>query len=218
MDNKKAIVLLSGGLDSTTTLFWAINEGYDVSALIFDYGQRHVKEIESAKKIAILKNIPYQIVPLSFPWNKSSLVDKTKDIPVNENIGKEIPSTYVASRNIIFLSIASSFAENVGAQYIFIGANSVDYSGYPDCRPEFIDAMQHAINKGTKQSVEGKPFHIIAPLLKLSKAEIIKLGNKLDVPFEMTWSCYKGGDKPCGVCDSCKLRAQGFREVGIDEK
>ncbi len=208
---RKAVVLLSGGLDSATTLYWAINENYEVTALIFDYDQRHIKEIHCAENIAALCNIPYKIVKLDFSWKGSSLLSNSGEIPINRKIDESsIPSTYVPARNLIFLSIATSFAEVLGANVILIGANSIDYSGYPDCRPEFIDAFQMAIDKGTKQGLSKNRLKIEAPLLNLSKKEIILLGKKLNVPFEKTWSCYNGGEKPCGVCDSCLLRQKGF--------
>jgi 7-cyano-7-deazaguanine synthase len=210
MVKKKAVVLLSGGLDSAVTLYWAIKKGYKCSALIFDYNQRHKKEILSAKKIADICKVPYTVFNLNFPWKGSSLLDKNVKIPVNKKIGKNIPSTYVPSRNIIFLSIASSYADVFGAHNIFIGANSIDYSGYPDCRESFLKSMQKTLNVGTKI---GKNFRINAPLLHLTKKQIISLGAKLKVPFDITWSCYAGGKTPCGVCDSCKIRNEAFNSL-----
>jgi 7-cyano-7-deazaguanine synthase len=210
MINKKAIVLLSGGLDSAVTLYWALSKGYKCNALIFDYNQRHRKEIFSAKRIADICKIPYTIFNLKLPWKGSSLLDKTKKIPVHKKIGKNIPSTYVPSRNIVFLSIASSYADVLGANNIFIGANSVDYSGYPDCREGFLKSMQRTLNVGTKI---GRDFRIQAPLLHLTKKQIISLGAKLKVPFDITWSCYAGGKTPCGVCDSCKIRNEAFNSL-----
>ena len=206
---KKAVVLLSGGLDSTTTLYWAQAQGLECYGLIFNYGQKHLKEVNVAKNIAKLTKIEYKIVNLEFPWKGSALLDDEIEIPKNREIDAEIPVTYVPARNIIFLSIAASYAEVIGASSILIGANSVDYSGYPDCRPEFMRAMQNVIDLGTKV---GK-IKIETPLINLSKKDIILLGTKLGVPYEKTWSCYNGGDEPCGVCDSCVLRNKGFEEA-----
>jgi len=213
---KQAVVLLSGGLDSATTLFYAKALKYRVHALIFDYGQRHRKEIECAKRIAKALCCGYRIVRISFPWKGSALLDKTIPVPQKRNLDnkKEIPATYVPARNIIFLSFAASYAEAVGAQTIFIGANARDYSGYPDCRPEFFKAFARALHKGSKSGVSGKRIAIETPLVYKTKREIIKLGFKLKVPYELTWSCYQGGKTPCRMCDSCRLRAKGFKEIG----
>ncbi|MFC1546552.1 7-cyano-7-deazaguanine synthase QueC [bacterium] len=215
---KKAIVLFSGGLDSTTTLYWALDKGYDCTALIFNYKQRHKKEISCAKKIAVKCKVPYIVINVLLPEKGSSLIDKSQKIPVHKKIGRNIPATYVPSRNIIFLSIAGSYAEVYKADTIFIGANSIDYSGYPDCRPVFLKSMEKTLNQGTRQGVSASPFKIAAPLLKLSKKQIVLLGRKLKVPFNLTWSCYKGMSKPCNVCDSCRLRAQGFKQAKVQDK
>jgi len=216
---KKAVCLISGGLDSCATSHIAKNEGYDIFALTFNYHQRHKREIESAKKIAASSNAKNHIIfnlDLSI-FGGSSLVDKS-NIPEKdqslEEIGKKIPTTYVPARNTIFLSIALAYAETLDADAIFIGATATDYSGYPDCRPEFIKAFQDLTNIATKKGVEGKTIKIIAPLLHMSKAEIIKKGLELKAPLDKTWSCYLGGDKACGRCDSCLLRLKGFKEVG----
>jgi 7-cyano-7-deazaguanine synthase len=202
---KKAIVLLSGGIDSTTTLYYAKSKGYNCHALIFDYGQRHRRELRSAVAVAKRAKVPYQIIKISLPWKGSSLLDKKIKVPVRRKM-KGIPSTYVPARNTIFLSFALSCAEAIGAQTIFIGANAIDFSGYPDCRPEFYKAFQKVIKKGTKK----KKIKVLTPLINMTKAQIIKLGMKLKAPLNITWSCYKGGKRPCGVCDSCKLREKGF--------
>lgn len=214
--NKKCIVLLSGGLDSTTTLYYVCNKGYNPICLIFDYGQRHKKEINYAKKIAKSLGLEYYIVKFSLPWKGSSLLDKKLKLPkkIKKNL---IPSTYVPARNIIFLSFAVSLAEVINANFIFYGANQIDFSGYPDCRKEFVNAFQKMINVGTKEGVNEGKIKIVAPLINLSKKEIVKLAVKLKVPLEKTWSCYKGGEKPCGICDSCKLRELGFRKAGIED-
>ena len=211
---KKAIVLLSGGLDSATTLFYAIKKCYRIYALIFDYQQRHRKEICQAKKIAKFAQCEYHVLKISLPWKASSLLDKTISLPQSHRIDpKRIPSTYVPARNIIFLSFAASYADAIGARRIFIGANTVDYSGYPDCRPEFFAVFQKVLSKGVKSGVEKKAIKVVAPLLKKTKAEIIKLGFKLNVPYALTWSCYQGTKKPCGKCDSCVLRQRGFNAL-----
>jgi len=213
---KKAIILLSGGLDSAAALFYAKTKGFNCHCLIFDYGQRHRRELRHAVKVARAAKCDYKIVKISLPWLGSSLLDRSQKLPRRAVIDpKEIPSTYVPARNIIFLSFAASFAEAAGAQTIFIGANAVDYSGYPDCRPDFLNAFQNALRKGMKTGVRGKAIVIKAPLLKKTKAQIVKLGRQLHVPFELTWSCYQGSLKPCGTCDSCRLRAKGFEDAGM---
>lgn len=222
MSNKKAIVLLSGGLDSATTLYFARSQGYKCLCLIFDYGQRHSKEIKSAKAIAKSANCQSQVIKISLPWRGSTLLDKKIIIPGRDNETTRqrdsvIPSTYVPARNIIFLSFALSYAESVGASAIFIGAHVQDYSGYPDCRPEFYRAFSRVIACGTKAGVEKRRIEIKTPLINKNKAEIIKLGKRSGVPFARTWSCYQGGKKPCGKCDSCYFRAKGFQEAGIND-
>ncbi len=210
---KKAVILFSGGLDSSTTLYLAKSKGFDVYGLIFDYGQRHQKEVLCAKRIAKEIHCPYQVLKVSFPWKGSALLDKKVSIPKFRSlkeIKSKIPVTYVPSRNIIFLSFAASFAESIGAQDIFIGANAIDYSGYPDCRPEFLSAFQKVLDKGTKSGAQNKTIKIHAPLISKTKAQIIRLGLKLKVPYRLTWSCYKGEKLPCGKCDSCVLRKKGF--------
>ncbi len=211
---KRAVVLLSGGLDSTTTLFYAKRKGFKAYCLIFDYGQRHRKEIYHAIKIARFSRSEFKVVKISLPWRGSALLDKKIPLPKNRKIiPQEIPVTYVPARNIIFLSHAASYAEVVGAKVIFIGANAIDYSGYPDCRPEFYEAFCRALAKGLKTGVDGKAIKIYTPLIRKTKAQIIKLGLKLKAPYSLTWSCYQGGPKPCGQCDSCLLRQKGFAEA-----
>ncbi len=220
---RKAVVLLSGGLDSATTLFLAKSKGYRCFCLIFDYGQRHKRELGAAKKIAKKANCEWQIISFNLPWKGSALLDKKISFPKRQNIQmSNIPPTYVPARNIIFLSFALSFAETIGAKAIFIGANSIDYSGYPDCRPEFYRAMEKVVKVGMKVGMESKNgskgiIKIVTPLINKTKSGIIRLGLKLGVPYEHTWSCYQGGKKPCGVCDSCLLREKGFREAGLTD-
>ncbi|MGE5707953.1 MAG: 7-cyano-7-deazaguanine synthase QueC [Bacteroidota bacterium] len=215
---KKAVVLLSGGLDSTTCAFIAKQEGYSVHALSFDYGQRLVREIESARKVAQAVGAMEHLVmkfDLSL-WGGSALTSDI-DVPTGrvapEDV-EDIPVTYVPGRNMIFLSMGISYAEAIGAEAVFIGVNAIDYSGYPDCRPEFVEAMQEAVRVGTKAGVEGRPIRIETPLLHLTKAQIIERGKQAGTDYGLTWSCYQGGDRPCGECDSCLLRARGFREAG----
>ncbi len=205
---KKAIVLLSGGMDSAVTLFIAKKIGYKTSCLTFDYGQRHKKEILFAKKLAKAAKSQCTVLKIRLPWKKSALLDKNIKVPENRKfLDKEnIPLTYVPARNTIFLSFALSFAEAIGAKAVFIGANAIDFSGYPDCRPEYYKTFNELFKKATKL----KGIKIVAPLLYKTKEDIVKLGRKLGVNFNLTWSCYKGGSKPCGVCDACRLRARGF--------
>ena len=217
--NKKAVVLLSGGLDSATTLAYAVSKGYECHAITFDYGQRHKIEIKAAKKVAKALGAARHLV-IKIDLRKFGGSALTSDMPVPKGrsakkIGEGIPATYVPARNTVFLSLALALAETAGAHDIFIGVNALDYSGYPDCRPEFIRAFEKTANLGTKAGVEGEKFKIHAPLIKLSKAEIVRLGRKLGVDFEMTHSCYDPGPDgaPCGRCDSCLLREKGFKEA-----
>jgi len=207
MAKKKAVILLSGGIDSTTVLYHAKNGGYQCHALIFDYGQRHRKEIRSAVAVAKRAKIHYQILRINLPWKGSSLLDRRMRIPSRKKLAG-IPSTYVPARNTIFLSFALSYAEAIGAEAVFIGANAIDFSGYPDCRPAFYNAYRRVAREGTK----AKKIKIFTPLIKMTKARIIRWGKKLGAPLDLTWSCYRGGKNPCGVCDSCRLREKGFSE------
>jgi 7-cyano-7-deazaguanine synthase len=217
---KKAVCLLSGGLDSATSLYEAIREGYDVRALTVHYGQSHAKEIVCAREIAKALSIPHEVIPLTLPWKGSALLDEQIHIPASRDLRKmsaEIPVTYVPARNSIFISLAASWAETERAAAIFIGANALDYSGYPDCRPEYFEAFERLLAVGTKAGVEGARIQIKAPLLHLSKKEIVLLAAELQVPLAKTWSCYRGGKLPCGDCDSCLLRSKGFAEAGLPD-
>ena len=216
---KKAVVLISGGLDSATTAAIAKSEGYEIYALSFDYGQRHAREIESARAVAESLGAADHLT-ISFDMRKigASALTADIDVPVDrgdDEISSGIPITYVPARNTIFLAFALSYAESIGAEDIFIGVNQIDYSGYPDCRSEFIAAFENLANLATKAGVEGKSrFRIRTPLIRLTKAEIIKRGLELGVDYSLTWSCYQGGQRACGRCDSCKLRLAGFADAG----
>jgi 7-cyano-7-deazaguanine synthase len=211
---RKAVVLLSGGLDSTTALYWARARGWRLEALAVDYGQRHKKELAAARRVAARAGVPLHALSVRLPWLKSSsLVDKSKRLPSLPlaRIGRGgIPSTYVPGRNTIFLSLAASLADAVGAEALVIGANALDYSGYPDCRPRYLRAFEKAAREGTK----ARRLKVVAPLLHLTKEGIIRLAQRVKAPVELTWSCYAGRARPCGACDSCKLRAKGFSESG----
>ncbi|KAA0013440.1 7-cyano-7-deazaguanine synthase QueC [Thermoplasmatales archaeon ex4484_30] len=211
---KIAVCLLSGGMDSAVASAIAKEEGYKLHAITFDYGQRNKKEMESARQIAEWLKAVHKILKADLRQIGGSAL--TDEIEVPEE-GRGIPPTYVPARNTIFLSYALAYAEVIEAEAIFIGVNSVDYSGYPDCRPEYIEAFQKLANLATKRGVEGYPVKIKAPLLYLSKVEIVKKGVELGVPFEKTWSCYRESEKACGRCDSCRLRMKAFEEAGIED-
>jgi 7-cyano-7-deazaguanine synthase len=218
----EAIVLLSGGLDSTTALALAKEKGYEIVALTFDYGQKHKRELDSAKMIAgHFKVKEHFVIPLDLgKLLRSSLTQKAVAIPEGrseDEISSGIPSTYVPARNVIFLSIATSIAESRRATSIFIAVNAIDFSGYPDCTPEFIAVFQRTIDVGTKSGKEGHSIRIETPLIGMSKAEIIREAVRLKVPLELTWSCYKGGKRACGKCDSCQLRLKGFAQAGFKD-
>ena len=218
--SNKALVLLSGGLDSSVVLSVCQEKGYDIYAISFDYGQRHKVELEYAKFQATFFNcISHEVFKMEF-YGGSALTDDIK-VPKNRDshsMSKDIPVTYVPSRNIVFLSFATGYAECHDIDNIFIGVNAIDYSGYPDCRKNFIDNFEKLINKSTKKGLEGSKFKINTPLINLSKKDIITLGHKNGVDFSMTSSCYSPKlKKNCGVCDSCLLRKQGFEEAGLKD-
>ena len=215
---KQCIVLLSGGLDSATVLNIALKE-YEVTALIFDYGQRHKFEISAAKKIADLAKAPIKLIKIDLGQFGNSALTDNIEVPKNQAIGKEIPVTYVPVRNTIFLSYALAYAEVNNIFDIFIGVNALDYSGYPDCRPEFIQAFEKMANEGTKFAQGNKKIKIHTPLISLTKAEIIKTGTELDVDYKLTHSCYDPSfdGLSCGECDACILRKEGFIKAGISD-
>ncbi|WP_428239888.1 7-cyano-7-deazaguanine synthase QueC [Gynuella sp.] len=219
---KKAVILLSGGLDSATTLYMAKDQGFDCYALSFDYGQKHSSELSAAKAVAESAGvIEHKVIPLNLRLiGGSALTDDTLTVPVDSDLNSsDIPITYVPARNTVFLSIAMGYAEVIGSQDIFIGVNAVDYSGYPDCRPEFIRAFEIMANLATKAAVEGQKLSINTPLIDLTKAEIVTEGTRLGLNYALTVSCYQADvdGKACGVCDSCRLRAQGFADAGLSD-
>ncbi|MCW8890193.1 MAG: 7-cyano-7-deazaguanine synthase QueC [Sedimenticola sp.] len=219
MDMKKAVILLSGGLDSATVLAIARDQGYECYALSLAYGQRHSVELEAADRVAKgLGVAAHKVIPLSLDaFGGSALTDSAIAVP--EEQGEGIPVTYVPARNTVFLSLALGWAEVLGARDLFLGVNAVDYSGYPDCRPVFIAAFETLANLATKAGVEGDRFTIHAPLINLTKAEIIRQGQRLGVDYAQTISCYQANSEgvACGVCDSCRLRAEGFRAAGVTD-
>jgi len=214
---KKAVVLVSGGLDSVTALAIAQSKGFDCHALSVDYGQRHHSELDAAKRVAEFASVPLKILPLDLRTIGGSALTDNIDVPENETAG--IPVTYVPARNTIMLSLALAQAEVLGADDIFIGVNAVDYSGYPDCRPEFIAAFQQMARLATRSGVEGREMTIHTPLIDLTKAEIIQQGIALGIDYSITVSCYQadGEGRACGVCDSCRMRKEGFSSAGVPD-
>jgi 7-cyano-7-deazaguanine synthase len=218
---KRAVVLLSGGLDSSTTVAICRDEGYEIYALSFRYGQRHEREIAAAKKIAIALGVrEHRVAVIDLRIFGGSALTDMIDVPKNRaesEIAAGIPITYVPARNTIFLSYALAWAEVLGAPDIFIGINALDYSGYPDCRPEFVTAFENLAKLATKSGMEGQRFRIHAPLISLSKAEIIRRGTELGIDFSLTHSCYDptADGRACGRCDSCQIRLKGFHEAGL---
>lgn len=217
---KKAIVLLSGGLDSTTALYLAKKQGFELYAITFQYGQKHDKELQCARAVAKAAGVrEHKVVNfLLNQWHGCALTDPDMEIE-NGNIQRQdIPDTYVPARNMVFLSVAASWADALDITDIFIGVSEVDYSGYVDCREEFIRAMENAINLGTVLGAEKKQrITVHAPFMHMTKSEEVKLGMQLGVDFGLTWTCYRGGDKPCGTCDSCLLRSKAFEEADVKD-
>jgi 7-cyano-7-deazaguanine synthase len=222
-DKKRAVVLLSGGIDSTTTLAIAITQGYEAHALSFDYGQRHQMETEAARRVGDSLGVKeHRVAKIDMRIFGGSALTDDVDVPKKRSeteIGRGIPITYVPARNTIFLAYALAWAEVIPASDIFLGVNAIDYSGYPDCRPRFIEAFETLANLGTKAGVEGRRFQIHTPLIKLSKAEIIRKAVELSVDLSLTYSCYDPLPEglACGECDSCLLRLKGFREAGLED-
>lgn len=217
MSDKKAVILLSGGLDSATVVAMAQEQGYACYSMSFDYGQRHRSELQAARRVAQQMGVvEHKVIGLDLDgMGGSALTDSSIDVPQAPTTG--IPVTYVPARNTVFLSLALGWAEVLGAQDIFIGVNAVDYSGYPDCRPEFVEAFERLANLATKMGVEGQPIRIQAPLQMMSKAEIVEAGTRLGVDYGLTVSCYlaDADGLACGQCDSCRLRSAGFEAAGI---
>ena len=224
MGARRAVVLLSGGMDSATSLAIALHDGFEAHALTVAYGQRHGLEVDRARQIAEgLGAVSHRIVAIDLTSpGASSLTDPSMEVPrsrTDAEIGSGIPSTYVPARNTVLLALALSWAEGLGARDLVLGVNAVDYSGYPDCRPEFLDAFERLAGVGTRTGIEGRPFRIHAPLVSLSKADIVRKAVELGVDLSVTLSCYDPSPSgvPCTECDACRLRARGFREAGIDD-
>jgi 7-cyano-7-deazaguanine synthase len=216
---ERAVILASGGLDSTTVLAMALAQDYECYTLSFDYGQRHRAELVAAERVSHSIGVAgHKVVKLNLDSiGGSALTDLDIDVPTEESTG--IPVTYVPARNTVFLSIALGWAEVLNARHIFIGVNAVDYSGYPDCRPAFIDAFEQLANVATKAGVEGQGMHIHTPLMDMGKGDIISAGLELGVDYSLTVSCYQADTdgRACGLCDSCRLRRQGFLDAGVED-
>lgn len=220
---RRAVVLLSGGLDSATSAAQAGADGYELYALSFDYGQRHGRELDAARAVAAALGVARHET-LRLPLDElggSALTDDTIEVPDGPantaTIGQQIPVTYVPGRNTVFLAVALAYAEVVGADAIYLGINAMDYSGYPDCRPEYLAAMQQVAQLATKQGVEGRAPRLIAPLVEMTKREIVEAAMRLGAPIDQTWSCYRGGTRACGRCESCRLRQRGFADAGFED-
>jgi 7-cyano-7-deazaguanine synthase len=216
MSTPRAVVLLSGGLDSATSAAQAIADGYDLIALSLHYGQRHDRELIAAKRVVEHLGIKdHFVVDVNLAqWGGSALTDQAVDVPTDGVKPGEIPNTYVPGRNTVFLAIALSLAEAKGAEAIYLGINAVDYSGYPDCRPDYLAAVQHLATLSCKVGLEGHAPKLVAPLVMDSKVDIVHRALRLGVPIHLTWSCYQGNDEPCGVCDSCRIRDRALIEAG----
>ncbi|MCY7320775.1 MAG: 7-cyano-7-deazaguanine synthase QueC [Phormidesmis sp. CAN_BIN36] len=212
----KAVVLLSGGLDSATSAAQAIADGYDVIALSLNYGQRHDRELHAANQVAAhLKIQDHFVMQVNLAqWGGSALTDPAIAVPTEGTQSDAIPITYVPGRNTVFIAIALSLAEAKSAEAVYLGINAIDYSGYPDCRPEYLEAFQHLATLSSKAGLAGRAPKLVAPLVNDSKVDIVHRALRLDVPIALTWSCYQGGDQPCGVCDSCRIRDRALVEAG----
>lgn len=217
---KTAVVLLSGGLDSSTVMAMAKDMGYELYGLTIIYGQRHIREIESARKVAqTLEAVEHRVMELPNGLFSGSALTFDSEVPMDNDIedSNEIPSTYVPARNLVFLSMAVSWAEALDADAVFIGVTAVDYSGYPDCRPEFIESFRRTSELATKKGISGRPIEIKTPIIDMNKSQIILRSKELGFDLGLTWSCYSGGEKPCGRCDTCLYRLKGFREAGLKD-
>ena len=218
-----ALVVLSGGLDSTVCLGLAMRDETAVSAVTFDYGQRHRVELDHAAAVSAHYGVDHLVVPIDLTgWGGSALTDASIDVPdaagaSGASPSADIPVTYVPARNLIFLSLAMGIAEARDVDRVYLGVNALDYSGYPDCRPEFVASFAATAALALKRGVEGNPVEIRTPLVDLGKADIVRLGLSLDAPLRLTWSCYRGAHLPCGRCDSCALRAKGFADAGVPD-
>lgn len=218
MTKQRAVVLLSGGLDSSTVLGMATRAGLDCTALSFRYGQRHTIELERAAKIAAHFGAQHRVVDINIgSFGGSALTDQQITVPVDGTAAGVIPPTYVPGRNTVFIAVGLSLAEAIDAGTIHLGINAVDYSGYPDCRPEYLKAYQRLADLATKAGIEGHGPKLVAPLLAMTKADIVREALNVGVPIDITWSCYQGGDEPCGVCDSCRIRDEALVQAGHPE-
>lgn len=214
-DQKRAVVLLSGGLDSSTVLAIAQRHGYTCTALSFRYGQRHTVELERAAKIAAHFGADHRVIDINIgSFGGSALTDESITVPTEGTADGVIPPTYVPGRNTVFIAVGLSLAEAIDAERIYLGINAVDYSGYPDCRPEYLAAFQTLADLATKAGLEGHGAILTAPLALMSKTDIVNAALELGVPIDLTWSCYQGGTKPCGVCDSCRIRDRALIDAG----
>jgi 7-cyano-7-deazaguanine synthase len=222
LKGRRAVVLLSGGLDSAVAATIAKCERYELYALTFQYGQRNERELEAAKKVAdALRVKEHKVLPVPLDaFGQSALTSAKIAVPKNRSkaeIGQGIPQTYVPGRNTIFLALGLAYAESLGAEALFIGAHALDYSGYPDCRPEYFERWNELAKIATKQAVEGEPTKILAPLVQWTKAKIVETGHDLKAPMKHTWSCYESGPAPCGACDACQIRREAFLQAGIPD-
>ncbi|WP_230271434.1 7-cyano-7-deazaguanine synthase QueC [Deinococcus sp. 6YEL10] len=212
---KRAVVLLSGGLDSSTVLGMATRDGYACTALSFRYGQRHTVELERAATVAAHFGAVHRVIDINIgSFGGSALTDESMVVPTDGTEDGVIPPTYVPGRNTVFIAVGLSLAEAIDAERVFLGINAVDYSGYPDCRPEYLSAYQTLADLATKAGLEGRGALLTAPLAQLTKADIVREALAVGVPIEVTWSCYQGGEQPCGVCDSCRIRDRALIEAG----
>ena len=215
---KRAVVLLSGGLDSSTVLGLTVREGYACTALSFRYGQRHTVELERAAMIARRFGADHRVIDINIgSFGGSALTDEALEVPTGGSADGVIPPTYVPGRNTVFIAVALSLAEAIGAERVCLGINAVDYSGYPDCRPEYLAAYQTLADLASKAGLEGRGAVLTAPLLAMTKVDIVRAALELGVPIGETWSCYQGGEEPCGVCDSCLIRDKALAEAGHPE-